>query len=336
MRSRLAVAAVVLVSLSSFACFLFPALLREHRVSSDGSDYAIERITQSRFGDMTGWSLSIKERLVNLLGFQPNSDGTLLLYQTGVNGSEVRLFDTGTQEDRLVYQPQVVDPHMVFEFHCSAFWLGTYDGVIITEHGGYIAGPYRIFHYDLGSRVLAELPPSLFIHPELNLNMEGVLGSPPGTRLLVVQSAVDSQADGLHLYTLSGERVAEMYSGRRGTFGFRGISERGTVLWVTHGGVLNDFGETETSIYLYGLETRTVDSVPTDGLTFMPMFRPGANTLTFVERDPQSLALYLREYAIDGTERVSTLLKLADGGGDYCWASYCWSIDGRRLYVIDP
>jgi len=325
---------VLLLSVSLCVYFLVPGLPGKHRVSSDGFDYAVERISQSRFNEMTAWGLGIEERLLNLLGFQPNSDGTLLLYQTGVNGSEVRLFDTDSREDRLIYRLEVADPALMFDYRCSAFWLGTYDDVIITEYAGDL-GPYKVFRYDLVSGALRELPASLFIHPELNLNSEGVKGSPPGTELLVVQSSIDARIDGLYLCKLSGERVAEIYSGRRGTFGLCGVSE-GTILLASHEGSPNEFGEVGASIYLYDLATRAVTPVPASGVAMTPMFRPGANTVTFAERDSASMTIYLKEYETHGGGQPRTLLELADGGGGYCWASYCWSIDGKKLYVIEP
>lgn len=227
-KSRVAVVTFLLVGLSFSLYFLFSWLSRTHRVSSDGSEYVIERITQSRFMDMTAWAVPIEERLVNSLGFQPNSNGTLVLYQTGVNGSEVWLFDTASRGNRLIYRLSDIPDRerFVFEFNFNAFWVGTYDGVIVTEYGGDV-GPYRVFYYDLASAALRELPASLFTHPEWNLNAEGVLGSPPGSPLLVVQFAEDAQTDGLYLFSLSGKRMAKIYSGRRGTFRFVGSSERG-------------------------------------------------------------------------------------------------------------
>ncbi len=317
MRLRLIVTTVLLVSVSVSLCFLFSGLSAACRPSSDGSQYVVERITRSRFRDMTAWNVPIEERLRNSLGFQPNSDESLVLYQAGVNGSEVWLFDTTSGGDRLTYRlSDVPDPALVFDYRFGCFWVGTYDGVIITEFGGEV-GPYKVFYYDLGSAAIRELPASLFTHPERNLNSEGVLGSPAGSPLLVVESAEDAQADGLYLFSLSGEQVAKVHSGQRGTFGVAGISSKA---------ILYEAGST---ICLYDLGTHTSTLVPVNGLAMTPAFRPGPNSVTFVERDPRDQALYLREYKTDGTGKVDTLLKLAEG------ESYCWSVDGRKLFVID-
>jgi hypothetical protein len=324
MRLRLLVAVVLLGGLSLGAYLLM----------TNGSELAAETISQSRLTEMTGWSVGVEERLRNQLGFAPNRDGTLILYQTGVSGSEVRLYNSTTKEDKLLCRLELADPALVSDYQCSAFWLGTYGGVIITEYGGDV-GPYRAFHYELAEGALRELPASLFIHPELNLNLEGLLGSPPGTDLLVVRSAVDDERDGLFLCTLSGERVAEVFSDRRGVFGLCGVSSQ-AILMAVHEGPTNEFGELGSLMYVYDLATRAVTPVPTDGVVMLPTFRPGTNTVTFMERDPKSQALYLMEYDPVGDQPPKRLLKLADGGGGYCWATYCWSVDGEKLYIAGP
>jgi hypothetical protein len=152
---------------------------------------------------------------------------------------------------------------------------------------------------------------------------------------LVVRFAEDEdQADGLYLSSLSGERMAKIYSGRRGAFGFAGSSERGLLITETMGPP-NDLGELESKIYFYDLSTRVRALVPAGGLAIWPMFRPGPDSVTFVDRDLRDQAWYLREYATDGTGRVGTLMKLADPAPGYPRSFYCWSVDGRKLFVID-
>ncbi len=65
------------------------------------------------------------------------------------------------------------------------------------------------------------------------------------------------------------------------------------------------------------------------------MFRPGPNSVSSADKDPRDQAWYPRKYATDGTGRVGTLLRPADGGDGCPWSSYCWSVDGRKLLVIE-
>ncbi len=325
MRFRPVVLVVLLVGLAVAVYFLFFALPAARRAAPG---YVVERVTRGRFQELTAWDVPIEQRLGSSLALKPNYDRTLFLYQTGVNGSEVRLWDGADQGDKLIYRLSgLSDSALVFDYRVEAFWLGTYAGVVITEFGGEV-GPYRVFHYDVASGTLRELPVSLFTHPELNLNSEGVLGSPPGSQLLVVESADDAQDDGLYLCSVSGERAAKIYSGPRGSFRYVGSSDKAVLYSVANGGPQNDLGEVGSSIYLYDLESRSLLRVPATGTISAPAFRPGTNAVTFVERDPGDGALYLREYEPGKMEQAGALLKLAEG------ESYCWSVDGQRLFVI--
>jgi hypothetical protein len=288
----------------------------------------IRRISRSQLRGLLAWDVPVKDRLENSVGYQPSATGRLVLYRTGEYGQEVYLFDTLSQTSRPVYSLSLTDPGLASDYRVEAFWLGTYEGIIVTEAGGDF-GPYRVFHYDLVTDSLRELAAALFVHPEQNLNTEGVLGSPPGSTFLVVERAEDSCSDGLYLVALSGEIQAHIYSGPRGTFRYVGCSDQVVAYTVAEAAPPDDAIGVRVSLHLYGLSSQTTSLVPTSGSVMTPTLRPGLASITFLDKITDSSSLRLKEYRIPGTGETSTLLELREG------ETYCWSVDGRILFVVD-